>query len=234
VAALREAIRPAAANLHYAPPGVICLENTHNRCGGTILRPEYLWSVREFADHAGLPVHLDGSRIFNAAVALGREVRDLTRCADSVQFCLSKGLAAPVGSLVCGGKEFIARARRVRKMVGGGMRQAGVIAAAGIVALAEMVDRLAEDHYTARILAEGLAELPGIDVALDTVQTNIVIFAPKKQRAERPPFAQIFAREGVKIGDIGRGRFRAVTHYGISPADIHEALRIIHRVEREI
>ena len=148
--ALARAIRPAAANLHYAPPGVLCVESTHNRCGGTILSAAYLQEVRAIADHAGIAVHLDGSRIFNASVALQCDVKAFTRPVDSVQFCLSKGLSAPVGSLVCGSKEFIARARRLRKMVGGGMRQAGIIAAAGIVALNEMVERLAEDHQTAR------------------------------------------------------------------------------------
>lgn len=227
--ALAGAIRPASTNLHYAPPGVLCLESTHNRCGGTVLQPAYLRAAREIADHIGIPVHLDGSRIFNAAVALNTDVRAFTRSVDSVQFCLSKGLAAPVGSLVCGNADFIARARRARKMVGGGMRQAGIIAAAGIVALSEMVDRLAEDHQTARMLAEGLAELPGIQIDLDTVQTNIVIFAAETRRPEGSSFAQVLAQEGVKIGDIGGGRFRAVTHYGISQTDIHEALQIIVR-----
>lgn len=232
--ALKNAIRPAATNLHYAPPGVLCLESTHNRCGGTILPPAYLRAVREIADDAGLPVHLDGSRIFNAAIALNCDVRDLTCFADSVQFCLSKGLAAPVGSLVCGSKDFVARARRIRKMVGGGMRQAGVIAAAGIVALTEMVERLAEDHHTARLLAEGLADLPGLDLDLDTVQTNLVIFGPRTPHPEGPSFIQELARAGVKIGDIGSGRFRAVTHNGISPSDIHEAVRIVRKTWREL
>jgi len=232
--ALRNAIRPAATNVHYAPPGVLCVENTHNRCGGTILQPAYLRAVREIADGAGISVHLDGSRIFNAAVALGCDVRDLTGFADSVQFCLSKGLSAPVGSLVCGRRDFIARARRARKMVGGGMRQAGIIAAAGIVALTEMVERLAEDHHTARILAEGLAELPGMQLDLDTVQTNLVIFGPRTPHPEGPSFAQELARAGVKIGDIGGGRFRAVTHYGIAESDIHEAVRSIQKTWREM
>ena len=232
--AVAGAIRPAATNIHYAPPGVICLESTHNRCGGTVLQPAYLRAVREVADRAGIPMHLDGSRIFNAAVALGCDVRELTRSVDSVQFCLSKGLAAPVGSLVCGSGDFIARARRVRKMVGGGMRQAGVIAAAGIVALSEMVERLAEDHQTARILAEGLAELPGIRLDLDTVQTNIVIFSTDKRQSDGTSFAQALAHEGVKIGDIGGGRFRAVTHYGISQVDIDEALRIMRKTWKGI
>jgi threonine aldolase len=232
--ALKNAIRPAATNLHYAPPGVLCLESTHNRCGGTILPPAYLHAVRGVADDAGLPVHLDGSRIFNAAVALDCDVRDLTCFADSVQFCLSKGLSAPVGSLVCGSKNFIARARRVRKMVGGGMRQAGIIAAAGIIALTEMVERLAEDHRTARILAEGLAELPNMHLDLDTVQTNLVIFGPRTPHPEGPSFAQELARAGVKIGDIGGGRFRAVTHYGISQADVHEAVCVMRKTWKEM
>jgi threonine aldolase len=232
--ALKNAIRPAATNVHYAPPGVICLENTHNRCGGTVLHPAYLQAVRELADDANVPVHLDGSRIFNAAVALACQVRELARFADSVQFCLSKGLAAPVGSLVCGRKDFIARARRARKMVGGGMRQAGIIAAAGIVALTEMVERLAEDHHNARILAEGLVELPGMQLDLDTVQTNLVILGPRHPHPEGPSFAQELARAGVKIGDIGGGRFRAVTHYGITQADVSEAVRVMQKTWREL
>lgn len=231
---LQQAIRPAETNLHYAPPGVLCLESTHNRCGGTILPLAYFQEVRAIADRAGIPVHLDGSRIFNAAVALHTDVKEFARYADSVQFCLSKGLAAPVGSLVCGSKEFILRARRARKMVGGGMRQAGIIAAAGIVALTEMVDRLAEDHQTARMLAEGLADLPGLQLDLETVQTNLVFFGPQKPLPEGPSFAHALAREGVKIGDIGNGRFRAVTHYGISQEDIQKALHSMRKVWREM
>jgi threonine aldolase len=230
LAELQHAIRPAASNIHYAPPGVICVESTHNRCGGTILSQAYLREVRAIADHAGVPVHLDGSRIFNAAVALPCDVREFTKSVDSVQFCLSKGLSAPVGSLVCGPKDFIAKARRLRKMVGGGMRQAGIIAAAGIVALTEMVDRLAEDHHTARQLADGLVDLPGMTLDLDTVQTNIVIFGPQKLQHEGPSFAQRLASEGVKVGDIDDGRFRAVTHYGITNKEIDEAVKIVRRV----
>jgi threonine aldolase len=179
-------------------------------------------------------MHLDGSRIFNAAVALSANVKEFARYVDSVQFCLSKGLAAPVGSLVCGSKEFIGRARRARKMVGGGMRQAGIIAAAGIVALTEMVDRLTEDHQTARELAEGLVDLPGMQLDLETVQTNLVFFGPQNPPPEGPSFAQALTREGVKIGDLGDGRFRAVTHYGISQEDIGKALHSIRKVWREM
>lgn len=231
---LEAAIRPAASDIHYAPAGLICVENTHNRCGGTVLSPAYLESVRALADRMKLPVHLDGSRIFNAAVAGGCPVRELVQEVDSVQFCLSKGLAAPIGSLVCGTAAFIAQAKRYRKMVGGGMRQAGIIAAAGIVALSEMVERLAEDHRNARILAEGLAELPGLQIDLETVQTNLVIFTTENGRLESPVLIKRLAAEGVHIGDLGGGRFRAVTHYGLTTDHMHDALRIIGRVWKEI
>src|SRR5437868_10921314 len=157
---VREALR--GPNIHVPPTGLVSIENTHNRHGGTCCTPEEIGAVAAVAHGAGVPVHLDGARIFNAAVALGRAASDFARHADSVTFCLSKGLGAPVGSVVSGGREFIARARRVRKMIGGGMRQAGVVAAAGLVALERMVDRLAEDHATARRLAEGIAKLPGL------------------------------------------------------------------------
>jgi threonine aldolase len=162
---------------HWAPPGVICLENTHNRCGGSVLQPSYFADVAAIARKHGLPIHLDGARLFNAAVASGRPVTDWTRHVTSVQLCLSKGLAAPVGSMICGPAAFVDRARRMRKILGGGMRQAGVIAAPGIVALTQMVDRLAEDHRNAKTLAEGVSRLPGITIDVAAVQTNIVIFS---------------------------------------------------------
>src|SRR5213593_543131 len=159
---VREALRPA--NIHIPQSGLVCVENTHNRHGGTCCTPEEISAIADIAHGASVPVHLDGARLFNAAVALKRPAREFTRDVDSVTFCVSKGLAAPVGSVICGSAEFTARARRVRKMLGGGMRQAGIIAAAGIVALERMVDRLAEDHVNARTLAEGLARLPRIAV----------------------------------------------------------------------
>src|SRR5213593_557869 len=155
---VREHVRPS--NVHIPVTGLVCLENTHNRHGGTCCTPEEIEEVAAAAHGQGVPVHLDGARLFNAAVALGRPLTHFTRPVDSVTFCLSKGLAAPVGSLVCGSGEFIARARRVRKMLGGGMRQVGVLAAAGLLALETMVDRLAEDHDHAKRLARGLAALP--------------------------------------------------------------------------
>ena len=234
VADLERAVRPAASDIHAAPAGVVCLENTHNRCGGTVLSASYLESVRELADRFELPVHLDGSRIFNAAVARSCAVTELTRQVDSVQFCLSKGLAAPVGSLVCGRAAFIAQARRYRKMLGGGMRQAGIIAAAGIVALTDMVERLAEDHANARILAHGLAELPGLRLDLETVQTNLVIFRIADERIDEAVLVARLAEAGVRIGDLGRGRLRAVTHYGLTRQHIHDAVRIIGAVWKEL
>jgi threonine aldolase len=215
-------------DFHEALTRLICLENTHNRCGGVVLSPEYMRSVHHFARERGLLVHLDGARLFNAAVALHVEARELTRHVDTVQFCLSKGLAAPVGSILAGDAAFIARARRLRKLVGGGMRQAGIIAAAGIVALEQMVERLAEDHANARMLAEGLATFPQIEIDLQAVQTDIVIFTQRDRSPEA--FERALAARGLLVGGIGYGRIRAVTHYGIDAGDIEEALEIVRTV----
>lgn len=211
-------------NEHYPRSRLICVENTHNRCGGAVLTPTYMVQLRTLANLHGLAIHLDGARILNAAVALGVQVSALASEADSISTCLSKGLAAPVGSLVCGTEEFIWRARRQRKMLGGGMRQAGVIAAAGIVALETMVDRLAEDHANARKLAEGLAHLPGIYLDPERVLTNIVIFELKVHTPSPAEFVGGLAKRNVRLGAIGGQRFRAVTHYGIESADIDYAV----------
>lgn len=216
---------------HCAETRLICLENTHNSCGGTALSPEYLASVAAFARERNLLVHLDGARVFNAAVALGVDVTELTRHADSVMFCLSKGLSAPVGSVLCGDDAFIRRARRARKVLGGGMRQAGVIAAAGIVALETMIDRLAEDHANARMLAEGLAGFPSIAIEPARVQTNIVIFTLRNGWSAETFVARLGER-GVLMGDMGGGRIRAVTHYGIDAGDIADALAVVAEVVR--
>ena len=229
-AEVREAIRPA--NIHIPPTGLVCLENTHNRHGGTLSTPEEIRAVAEVAHAAGVPVHLDGARIFNAAVALGRPVRDFTTDVDSVTFCVSKGLAAPVGSLVCGTRDFIARARRCRKMLGGGMRQVGVLAAAGLVALEQMVERLAEDHANAKRLGEGIARLPGLRVDLARVQTNIVIFF-----ADRSDGAAMLVREcaarKVKIHQIGPASIRCVTHKDVDREDIDRALQAFTEITRD-
>lgn len=211
----------------FVLPALICLENTHNRCGGTVLPLRYLEDVKRFAYTQAVPVHMDGARIFNAAVALGVEPADIAQYVDSVQFCISKGLAAPIGSLVVGNSIFVEKVRRLRKMLGGGMRQAGIIAAAGILAIEQMVDRLAEDHINARRLAEGLSEMPGIAIDLDAVQTNIVIFRLTDERFTWRSFIRAAQQRGVRIGELGHGRIRAVTHYGITADDIEQALDII-------
>ncbi len=229
VAAIREAIR--GIDVHAPDTGLICLENTHNRAGGTCYTQEGLAAIRTLADERGIPVHLDGARIFNAAVAAGVAARDIACYADSVQFCLSKGLAAPVGSLLVGSRPFIERARRFRKMVGGGMRQAGVIAAAGIVALESMVDRLAEDHANARALGEALAA-QGYAIDLGTVQTNIVIFAMDGLRTDAPAFVARLKEEGVKANAFGERRVRMVTHFGIERADIDYTIDVLARLKK--
>ena len=226
---VREAIRPA--NIHVPPTGLVCVENTHNRHGGTLCTPEEIEAVAGVAHAAGVAVHLDGARIFNAAVALRRDVIDFTRPVDSVTFCLSKGLGAPVGSLVCGSRDFIARARRFRKLLGGGMRQVGVLAAAGIVALERMVDRLAEDHENARRLAEGLAKLPGIRIDLGKVQTNIVIFFVDRPERVAELIAGCAARK-VKVHAIGPASIRCVTHKDVDREDIERALDAFREITR--
>jgi threonine aldolase len=217
-------------NIHFPRTRLICLENTHNRCGGAALSVEYTNSLCQLAHSRQIAVHLDGARIFNAATALGVDVKELTRNVDSVSFCLSKGLSCPVGSLVCGSADFIAEARRGRKMVGGGMRQAGIIAAAGVVALEQMIDRLVEDHVNARRLAEGLAEIAGLSVDLERVQTNIIYFDLLDESLEHDQFLVRLNEGGVKMSSPGPRRFRAVTHHGIEAEDIEQALAVVRQV----
>jgi threonine aldolase len=212
-------------NDHHPRTRLVCLENTHNRCSGAFLDPGYMADVRGLADRHSLVLHLDGARLFNAAVALGLPASQLACHADSVSFCLSKGLAAPVGSLVCGTGEFVARARRQRKLLGGGMRQAGIVAAAGIVALETMVDRLADDHANARRLAEGLAHMPGIALDPARIQTNIVIFDLVPGAPSATELVDALNSRGVKMGAVSARRVRAVTHYGIDTDDIEIALQ---------
>ncbi len=221
-------------NVHFPRTRLICLENTHNRCDGAALTPEYTRTVAELARKRGLRVHLDGARIFNAAVALGLDVTALTRDVDSVSFCLSKGLSAPVGSLVCGSREFIAEARRNRKALGGGMRQCGIIAAAGIIALEQMVDRLAEDHQNARRLAEGIARIAGLSIDLERVQTNIIYFDLAGGRLDAGTLVAGLADRGIKVLQVAPARVRAVTHYGISADDVELALAALTHVINEL
>ncbi|MCX4816911.1 aminotransferase class I/II-fold pyridoxal phosphate-dependent enzyme [Streptomyces sp. NBC_01239] len=212
----------------FALPAVLCVENPQNRCGGRVLPLEYLAKVRALARSRGVAVHLDGARLFNAALVLGVPVHVIAGYADSVQFCLSKGLSAPVGSMVAGSAEFVRSVRRIRKMLGGGMRQAGVLAAAGLVALREMTLRLGDDHATARRLAEGLAALPG--VVVEPVETNMVFFRVDVPGLTQARFIERAWEEGVRLAELGHGRIRAVTHAGVDDADVDRALAVFQEL----
>jgi threonine aldolase len=229
--AIADAIRPARPG--YPRTGVVCLENTHNRCGGVVLDTQYLRQVREVAHGRGVTVHLDGARIFNAAAALGVPAAEIAAEVDSVQFCLSKGLGAPVGSLVAGGAEFIGKVRTQRKILGGAMRQAGVIAAAGLVAFDTMIERLPEDHTRARILADGLAEIEGIAIDREVVQSNIVVIKVDGVR-DHTSFIQRLKERGLLISNYGLRGARLVTHYEIDNEAIETALNVIDTVMTEI
>jgi threonine aldolase len=215
------------ADPQCAVGGLVCLEDTHCMTGGRVLSLDYLWSVRAFTRERSLPLHLDGARIFNAAVALGVQARQIAETADSVAFCLSKGLAAPAGSVLAGSSGFIRHCRRLRKMLGGGMRRAGFLAAAGIFALREMVGRLAEDHALARLLADGLAGLAGLELEAPP-ETNILFWRLSEPASHRA-FIAALAEEDVRVAELGRGRIRAVTHHGIGREEVERAVEAIGR-----
>jgi threonine aldolase len=219
-------------NVHFPRTRLIILENTHNLCNGFPLDTDYMQAVGEIVRRYKLRIHVDGARFFNAAVALNVDPKELAAEANSVSFCLSKGLGAPVGSVVCGTQDFINEARRARKVLGGGMRQAGVIAAAGIVALNEMVDRLADDHANAKKLATGLAEIPGISIDPGQIPTNIVYFEVNHKDMTPTEFVQRIDAEGIRILAVptGPNALRAVTHYHITAGDIDRALGVISGV----
>ncbi len=222
------AIRPD--DLHFPRTRLIVLENTHNLCNGSPLTSDYLNQVAAIAAENGLNLHVDGARIFNAAVALGVSPAELAAPADSISFCLSKGLSAPVGSMVCGSTEFIAGARRMRKVLGGGMRQAGIIAAAGIVALEQMVERLAEDHENARRLASALAGIRGLSrMDPESVRTNI-LYLEVDSHFSAPEVARKLEREGVRVLAKGDRHLRAVTHYGITAKDVDMAVTKFRKI----
>jgi len=214
---------------HYPITRLIALENTHNRCNGVPLSTNYIRSVGDLAKKYKLKLHIDGARIFNAAIALGIPAEQLVAPADSITFCLSKGLCAPVGSVLCGSKEFIAKALRERKRLGGGMRQAGILAAAGIVALEKMVDRLAEDHERARRLAAGLAEIQQLRVYPQ--YTNIIRFQlADGSKVNSDELVPKLAEEGIRIGHGGPWGFRAVTHYWINDTAVEKTLAAFKKV----
>lgn len=225
---VERAIRP---RIYYlSQTGLVSLENTHNMAGGIVYPQAEFDAVCDGAHAAGLPVHLDGARIFNAAVSTGLSVARLTEKADSVMFCLSKGLGAPVGSMLLGPEEFIREARIVRKMLGGGMRQVGVLAAAGLVALEESPARLVEDHQKARWLAQQLAEMPGICLDLSRVQTNIVILRITRPDLTATEFCDRLQKHGVLAGAVGPDAVRMVTHYDVSQAGIERAVQAVRAV----
>lgn len=209
--------------------GLISVENTHNFAGGTCYSPHDMAKIKHVADQHGIPIHLDGARIFNAAVAQNLNVAELAKDVDSVQFCLSKGLAAPVGSLLVGSHAFIEKARRYRRMLGGGMRQAGIIAAAGIVALETMIDRLADDHQNAKMLANAIAKTD-LTINLATVQTNIVIFETGNISIDAPTFANKLLEHGIQCIAINTSQVRMVTHYGIEEDDIETTICAINAI----
>jgi len=219
---------------HFAMPSLVVLENTHNRCGGSPVKLSHLAEVRDLAKRRALPMHLDGARIFNAAIALETSAKEIASYFDTVTFCLSKGLACPVGSVLCGSKDFIARAHRIRKLLGGGMRQAGIIAAAGLVALNSMIDRLAEDHQNARALAQGLTLVAGINVRSVAQRTNMVHFEIDGDSASAGRFATAMKDRGVLISGRESTSFRAVTHYGISRPDIDRTVSAASEAAAEV
>jgi threonine aldolase len=220
---IRDAIR--TENVHFPRTQLVILENTHNRCGGAVLDEAYTRQVSDLAHEHGFPLHLDGARIFNAAAALGLDVRRLASPADSITFCLSKALCAPVGSVLCGNVDFIARARRVRKQVGGGMRQAGILAAAGILAIQEMSAYLVEDHRRARLLAAGLRAVPGLELDAGEPPSNMVYI---NLAGDFPLDAGVIAaaleKQAIRVGVINPRRFRLVTHYWIDDQAVDQVM----------
>jgi threonine aldolase len=226
---IRAAVR--SDNVHFPATKLVILENTQNRCGGIALPVAYSQQAADLAHENGLALHLDGARLFNAAVYWGVPAKELTGMVDSVTFCLSKGLCAPVGSVLCGSKEFIARALRIRKQLGGGMRQAGILAAAGIVALEEMVDRLAEDHQRAKVLQEGLAMISGLAVQKKDHETNMVFV--RLTDAVTMSDAEVVAAlkaEGVLASAAGPRLLRLVTHYWIDDAAVSKTIAVFEKV----
>lgn len=219
-------------DVHHPRTKLVAVENTQNARGGVPLTPAYMRAVGVVARNHGLLLHVDGARIFNAAVALGVDVKELVADADSVSFCLSKGLGAPVGSLVCGSRSFIDAARRARKVVGGGMRQAGVLAAAGIVALEQNVERLAEDHANAAALADGLSHIEGLAVEDVPCRTNIVYFGLKGEGADAAQLARRLGSSGVRVLSLGPRRLRAVTNYHVTRADMDLAVEAVQEALR--
>jgi len=216
--------------LHFPPTALLEIENTHNRAGGTVWSPAQVRAVCKVAREKELKIHMDGARIFNASVALEVPVSDYAKWVDSLSFCLSKGLSAPVGSIIVGDREFIDQARKKRKILGGGMRQAGIIAAPGIVALTKMVGRLREDHANAKKLARELSGSGRFKIDMKTVQTNIVVADVSPLRGSSKDIQQKLRKRGILVSSFGPSTIRLVTHYGITEEDIDEVVRRLEKV----
>ena len=230
-----DALDLALASDAFGRPAVLlCLENSFNAAGGTALRPAYIEAAAGLARRRGIPVHLDGARLFNASVALGVEAAEIARPADTVMFCISKGLGAPVGSLLVGRRELIAEAAHQRHLCGGAMRQVGMLAACGIIALEKMVDRLAEDNANARMLGEGLAQIEELEIDLEVLQTNLIYFDVRRAGVTGAAFEAALTQAGVGNFATGPTQIRLVTHKDVSRQDCIDALAIIKRVVREL
>jgi threonine aldolase len=221
-------------NIHFPEPALICIENTHNRHGGTIISPDQIKAISEVAHTHGLKLYMDGARIFNAAIALKVDVKEFTKHVDNLMFCLSKSLCCPVGSLLVGTREFVERARKLRKVLGGGMRQAGIIAAPGIVALERMIDRLEEDHRNARLLAEGIAKIDGIQIDLSRVQTNIVCFEINGLEISAELFISKLKENGILALTLAENKVRMVTHRGIEEEHVKKSIAAIEKISNEL
>lgn len=216
-------------DIHFPETGLICLENTHNRAGGAIVPLENMKEIYQIASENKIPVHLDGARLFNASVASGVPIKDYADQTDSVQICLSKGLGAPIGSVLAGSAAFIERARKWRKRLGGGLRQVGIIAAPAYVALTEMVERLSDDHHHAKRLAEGISQIKGLKVEND-VDTNIVLLNVKESGHSSSSFLEVLKEQGVLATSFGPHTIRLTTHYDVSGEDIEVAIQSLNKV----
>ena len=227
-------------NDHFPKTSAITLENTHNLCNGSPISTDYIKDVAQIARDNDMKLHIDGARIFNAAVALNVGVRELVKDADSVTFCLSKGLAAPIGSVICGSEKFIYLARRTRKALGGGMRQAGIIASAGMYSLDNMLDQIKEDHKNTRRLAEGISEIEGLYTDMESITSNILYFDIEKgtkrceQLAQQTKNITVYpfqiALDNIRFFESSPSRFRLVTHYGITGDDIEKTLGVLDKI----
>jgi len=221
-------IRPK--NMHHAPTRLIWIENTHNRAGGTVFPIEEIHNIRKLADKHALSMHLDGARLWNAHVATGIPLNEYARDFNSVSVCFSKGLGAPVGSMILGSGEFVRKARRIRKIFGGGMRQAGIIAAGALYAVEHHISRMKQDHEHARLLAENLFNLPGVSVNLDSVQTNIVYFDVSKTGKTGKAIEQQLFENGVQMIAVGPARLRAVTHLDVTREHIQQVIAVLEKI----